>query len=348
MAGGTTTITRRAEYYGAVLDKHEAKLESMIDYPLRFLRRVEQESWEAGEKVVIPLKFERHAVTTEFDTGWEKINLDVSPIVDTVEERWCDVVRPAAIAGHEQRVNGQGKQRKLDLIKERMEDTFLGLKAEHQEAAVIGNVSAWSNLIPLNGSDQTTGFLEAAAQGSQTNTIHGQSRATYTGALLFQNWFANVSSLFSANGLHDLQEMQVKTKKLRVEAMKNGTKVGKQCLYTSDAFLLNMKRATEVREQYVNTEGNPGRLVLMFGEWEVDLIDLPQAGTNTTANPFSAILVDHAAIRHQVKPGFFYKWSPVYNLAPHYDIEVKLLHVMCQQVGATTGTSGVLINGETW
>jgi len=348
MAGGNVSITRRREYYGAVLDKHEAKLESMIDFPLRYLKRVQEESWEAGEKVVIPAKFERHATSTEFDSGWEKINLDVSPIVDTLEERWCDVVRPAAISGHEKRVIGTNKQRKLDLFKERMDDTWLGFKAEHQEAAVIGGVSAWSNLIPLNGSDQTTGFLEAAAQGSQTNTIHGQSRATYTGALHFQNWYADIGSVFSANGLHDLQELQVKTKKLRLEAMKNGARVGKQVLYVSDNFLLFLKRATEVREMYVDREGNPGNLVLMFGEWEIDLLDLPQAGTNTTANPFSAILVDHAAIRTQKKPDFFYKWSEVYNLAPQYDVEVKLLHTMCQQVGAMAGTSGVLINGEVW
>ena len=75
-----------------------------------------------------------------------------------------------------------------------MTDCWRGMHTEHQDQIVLGGQTGWSAYNTLNGVDYTGasgGFLEAAAPGAQSNTIHGKARSSFTGALHFQNHYQN-------------------------------------------------------------------------------------------------------------------------------------------------------------
>ena len=354
MAGGTETITRQTEIINASLDKHVKSLIDMKNLPTRLLDNMVREDWDGGEKIVQPvlLDQDRHSETTELISGLEEINLDTRPLLDRVEDGWHYAVRPAAISGFEEKKTANTMQKIVDLLETRMTDCWRGMHTEHQDQIVFGGQTGWSAYNTLNGVDFTGangGFLEAAAPGAQSNTIHGKSRASFTGALHFQNHFQNLGGAFSTNALLALSQMELDIEDLYKEAIRSGGSVGKPMLYASKNFLKFLKKVTEANVQYTGEgDRNPGGRVLKYGFWDIELLSLPQSGTNTTANPVSAIVLDHEACKIFKHPKCYYDFTELYDLRPHFDIKVKLLSVMSQLIMPVAGTSGIITNGEVY
>jgi hypothetical protein len=206
-------------------------------------------------------------------------------------------------------------------------------------------VPALVDLVTLNGFDNTTGFLEQAAVGAQSNVIHGIPRAAnlHPG---FQNQRFDCAGSASANLLIGAYDVATRIKDL-AEGNPNANPdiVG----YISIACQNNLKRALNTNEQYLSEkELNGGRRVLMWGEWKLESnSDLPDSGSITTGSPWSIAFVDHNALRFIAQKGAYFDLTE-FDKPTGYDVQVAFMHLMGQHAGFYFGSSGVVYDAEVW
>lgn len=135
-------------------------------------------------KLVVPIETQEQTTSTQITTGWEPVNMAVQEISQQAQYDYSRVVRPVLISGKEEASN-RGEKAVINLAEARHKAAISALMRELNRQIVQGGVSAFSSVTSLNGNTGygggATGFLEANAVGSQTNTVGGLTRGSVVG-----------------------------------------------------------------------------------------------------------------------------------------------------------------------
>tara|TARA_R110002095_G_scaffold97354_9_gene85434 strand:+ start:97 stop:1158 length:1062 start_codon:yes stop_codon:yes gene_type:complete len=180
---------------------------------------------DGGQKVDHPVILAEHSNITQLATGYESVNLAVKDALRTASFDWCDFVAPVVITEKEQ-LSNKGSRAIIRIAEARLKSVMGMLKREWCKQTVTGNSTVLSDLNTLNGEGvnaagawgataaaSTTGFLNRQAFGSQTNTIGGIAKASFTGS--WQNQMADVTAgtptSFATGGLKAMSNLMINT-----------------------------------------------------------------------------------------------------------------------------------------
>ena len=342
----STSLTVSDQLLTSTMFSYMKELTSGIDRPRFFLNDLEklgkvEES--GGERMIIPLNFNRHSVGTQLTSGYEPINLTTQPLGTPGHDGWMDTIRPVVFSGHEGRIN-RGKAKVLDLLQERVKDTYEGEREEIQTQILKGTIASKSDLNTLNGIDDSTGFLEATAYGSQSHVVHNISKATYASAVHWNNQWVDGGGSFSSNGLDGLYDILTRVLVL-------GGNTAKLRWYLSIACANLLKRGLNSHEQYLSeSELDGGRRVMAFGGVPVQPLsdsDLPIAGATSTATPVSAMLIDFEHINIVVQQGAWFASGP-FEKQSGFEVKASFMNTMAQLRAKRLSTSALLTNANVW
>jgi len=135
-------------------------------------------------KLVVPIETAEQTTSTQITTGWEPVNMAVQEISQQAQYDYSRVVRPVLISGKEETSN-RGEKAIIQLAEARHKAAIAAMMRELNRQIVQGGVSAFSSVTSLNGNTGfgglSSGFLEANAVGSQTNTVGGLARGSIVG-----------------------------------------------------------------------------------------------------------------------------------------------------------------------
>lgn len=329
-------------------DKEQSKLD-MLAKPtplLDNLRSMSKKAHNGGELIIEPHEFYTHSEPSRFTgAGYDVLDFTFNTIGYPARWEWADFVQPIGYSGHEKRIN-TGAAMILDIIKQRT----MNVKRHHdrlkQRNFLIQDTAALQDLLPINGQDYSDGALEAASPGAQSNTYLNISKATFADRPHWQNQYATAQGQFSVYGVNSLRGMISAARRL---GNAQGTMTPpKWVLYWSPDFYDNYDKETLLYKRFVNTNGG---VDLVGGEHEVfgDIPIVQLRDDMPTTGPTSAILLDHAAVKYHVNEGLDTSqgdWYPM--MAARQDAMVSLVHSMIQLSFGSLGTSGWLVNGDTY
>lgn len=177
------------------------------------------------------------------------------------------------------------------------------LKRTFNTRVVAGIGSGFTDWYTFNGIDFNTGVFERSAVGSQSNSIGGLSKSTYSAVIGWQNVIVDMNNAFGANltALYNAIT-QVKDHKSSLD--------DKLWLF-SKAAMNNLKRSVQANERYYTTEvmdaGMPVERYHNIKIYQENFMPVSTAtgGASTNTYPISAYLLDVADI--------FTVWSQKYK-----------------------------------
>jgi len=335
----TTSLTFDNQLLTTTLYAIIDEMKSQIDRPVLFVDNIEKnmETEDGGERLIIPLNFDRHSTTTQLSTGYEPINMTVQPLGTPGFTVWGDWIRPVVISGHEERIN-RGKYKVLDILEERAKDTYNGMRLDFQRQLVTGDVATLSDCNTINGTSDTTGFLEPVAPPGQTNTVVNVSKSAHSTSLGWQNQALDHGGAPATTSLIDaLYDQCVRIRELAAE------NAAKLCIYGSLDMGIALKEQIQEFERYVDSkELDAGRMVMMFNGLPIELIrDVGNNGTGATGWGFT--IIDHASIKWVSQSGYHFKTGEFVTQSG-YDVRASFLHLMGQLKTNYLGSSSVIFN----
>lgn len=342
----STSFTTENELLTSTLRDFIQAEKSMQDRPTRFLDDLDKmgkRMSEGGESIQIDWETNRHSQPTRLTTGYEIINLTAQKVGTPGRDDWGEVVYPVVMSQSEDWRN-RGKAKRLDILERRARVTFHGAREDLQKHFLQGGVSGFDDILSYNGFDNTDGMLEQDAVGSQTNTLHTLSRAAFATLPGFQNQVFDIAGSFSANGLDGLTDVSSRIKELAGEG---GIKL---MGYGSIEFMNNLKKASRTFEQFIDVEKYDGGKMVQV--WDgirlqslADQLGLPNAGSVTTADPISCIIVDFASIYCDAQTGYWFDTGD-FREATNQLVRWSPLHIVTQLLAEYLGSSGVLFDGN--
>lgn len=295
-----------------------------------------------GTRIEVRISDNFHSDTVQFTgAGYDDISLDVRQILYPGWEQWFDAVRPVVISGHEDRVN-RGPEKIVALWEERVENSHLGMRLEFVEQLFAGDQSRVSDMLSLNGIDNTDGLLEEDTVGNQSNEVHTLSKTTFASGYAWQNQLRDIINSASENAVDALYG-------LITDIRRKTRDFSKHRWYWTLALAGHMKKLVAPNEMYMKeSDLDQGRRVMMFGGIPVEeSMFLPTDGTTTTTYPMSALLLDHANVYWLENTGFWFKMGPVRE-RDQKDVQAAFIHSMGQLCARDLYTSGIAVRGETW
>jgi len=170
---------------------------SFLAHPL--IRAIEEHGnlvkVSGGLRVEQPVIFGDHSSITELTNGFEPVSMAVTDPFQTAKYEYSNFTQPIILSAVEKAAN-KGDLAVVNILESKMTNVMLSLKKEVSKQIIAGDSSKITTLQTLNGNGVssggadvtapvTTGWLEARAQASQTNTVGGLSKTTYQA----QNWF---------------------------------------------------------------------------------------------------------------------------------------------------------------
>ena len=302
---------------------------------------------DGGHQVTVTWVIGNHSTTTQLSTGYEPLNLDATRVLKPGFDTWYYGQRPIIISQKDEDINS-GRAQMISLIDVLTKETHLAYRAQFEQQTLQGNVALLSDLNTWNGFDFTTGFLEATAVGSQTNTLHGVARTAFQTLPHFQNQRADHGGSFSANALRDWDSAGVDIDDITAQSMES-----KKRMYLSKAGIKNYKRAVGTAEVYQHSssgapELNAGRRPAAFGDYDIVVTSvLPNSGDTTTGSPWTAVMVDYADIGFTTMKNKWFAQSKFERISGH-DVRAAFISTFCQNVCPGLGRHFVGYDGETF
>lgn len=295
-----------------------------------------------GTRMIQPLGFGEHSKATAMNTGFERIDLSVSDVFVPAVYDWAHVVYPVSISSEEEFVN-QGEAAILSILEGRTMQVAAKMRRDFVEQAVKGGVPSWERWNTLNGVDDTTdGFLELGAVGTQTNSVGGVSKATFSQVPGWQNQVVDGSNSFNANGLAALYDMRVEADSVSPSGPFN-------VWLASRAGFKNLKRALQAQERYVDSVGDGGRLVQYWDGVQIDVeFYMPNDGVQSTANPISFYGLNLNDIHYTFDPKGYFELGEFETVSGEYDVRSAKMRCRGQLCAKHLGSSGLAHSLETF
>ena len=229
-----------------------------------------------GQRITRSAILAEHSNITQLATGYEAVSSSVADVLRSPEFEWCDFVAPIVITKKEE-LSNKGERAVISIADARMKSVLGMLKREWELQAIRGTSTVLTEMETLNGIDNTTGWLEENAFGSQTNTVGGLSKTTYASSN-WQNQSFDVASNFSANGLGGMTELMIQTQIYAPEGTVD-------LILASPTSYRLYKSVLQAQERYMPKETvlDGGRLALAFNGALMYVEN--NLGTGTAANP---------------------------------------------------------------
>ncbi len=167
---------------------------------------------DGGSFCVIPIRTEEQSRHTEHNSGWEPTQLSIKDTMVDAQYQWSRVTMPVSISGFQLATN-QGRNAIVNLADQLRGQAIADLMRLINRQIVQGG--QLTRLASLNGNTgyggANTGFLEANAVGSQTNTVGGLARSSIVG--LNNQWLSNGHD--AATLLSNLDKLEARASTLR-------------------------------------------------------------------------------------------------------------------------------------
>ena len=229
-----------------------------------------------GQRITRSAILAEHSNITQLATGYEAVSSSVADVLRSPEFEWCDFVAPIVITKKEE-LSNKGERAVISIADARMKSVLGMLKREWELQAIRGTSTVLTEMETLNGIDNTTGWLEEDAFGSQTNTVGGLGKNTYASSN-WQNQSFDVASNFSANGLGGMTELMIQTQIYAPEGTVD-------LILASPTSYRLYKSVLQQNERYMPKETvlDGGRLALAFNGALMYVEN--NLGTGTAANP---------------------------------------------------------------
>ena len=235
-----------------------------------------------GQRITRSAILADHSNITQLATGYEAVSSSVADVLRSPEFEWCDFVAPIVITKKEE-LSNKGERAVISIADARMKSVLGMLKREWELQAVRGTSTVLTEMQTLNGIDNTTGWLEQNAFGTQTNTVGGLGKNTYA-ASNWQNQAFDVQAGggagtgFSNLGLQGMTELMIQTQIYAPEGTVD-------LILASPASYRLYKSVLQQNERYMPKETvlDGGRLALAFNGALMYVEN--NLGTGTAANP---------------------------------------------------------------
>lgn len=258
--------------------------------------------WHGGQLYLTTSNMQDHTGITQFVDGFELFD-------PTANETQRNPSYPLCVSGLLMKIgvterylygatNGAMKKKVRFLTQSCM--GFLQRRWSQRILAATG--AGFSNWITLNGIDSTAGVFEENAVGSQTNTIGGLSKTTYSSVIGWQNCVSNLNNAFGTNqiGLYNLLEQTKKHKEVNPK---------KKRWFMTVQGMTNIKRVVQGHQYFTSTDPKSldyGTVVDLYQGIRIHQEQfLPIDGASTTTYPMTALLLDLEDI--------FWAWGQAQN-----------------------------------
>jgi len=308
-------------------------------------------SRKGGNRLIKSVTVQEHALSgTGVQTGYEQLIADVQDTEIPIIYRWGQMEFAVVISEREEFENS-GETKILDLAAQRLKVTFGQARRQANEHWIAGRTSdaEWvkSGWRTLNGIDNTDGFLENRAIGSQTNSWGDSgSKATYSGAPGTQNGYQDVAGSFNSNGLNALYAAKTRMKTLSEDPA--------DCVWMfSESCYNHYKNTVQASERYTKMDADAGMDVEMYGGNRLHIESyMPNAGTVTGVagnnDEASAYVIDPEDIYIEWDPDGYFKQTEWRFKDGEHDVRICKVRVRGQLMSCGFGGSAVIVGADTF
>ena len=254
---------------------------------------------------------------------------------------------------------GQQSSAMAYAMKARMTSCMGFLTRQYTRQILAGGGTGFSQWGTLNGVDYTGangGVFESSAVGSQSNTIGGLSKSTYSFAIGWNNVVVDMNNAFGTNSWRINQAQRF--------IAQHKADNGKRCLIMSTSQAVNFDRAFNTQVMYVN--GNTEGVSKMVPKWGgLDLymdsqmpVSTATGGSATNTTPISFYLLDNedifVAFVNKVNvqgvtapDGYFGvgEWKPINGNSMVYGCPIMVAGGL---ITMDMGSSAVGVKGQTY
>lgn len=293
---------------------------------------------DGGSKIDRALILAEHSSITQLSSGYEAVNLAVADALKNASYEFCDFVAPVVITKKEE-LSNRGERAIISIVEARMKSVMGMLQREFETQIVANGSTVLTELNTLFGTADatasTTGFLENRAYGtSQTNTVGGLSKATYT---TFNNQFVNAGGSFVGDEVSLMTELYIECQNFSPMGTPN-------LILASPASYKLYKNALFDKERYMPEDTlDGGKLALAFAGSKMYVDPFLPAGTGANAvsmyflnTEFMKLVVDSDA---NFAVGEFEHISGYASRAAH-------IMCRCQIITDHLGSQGIITNAE--
>lgn len=305
-----------------------------------------QPSKGSGHKWVGSFQTGNHSSPTKRQTGYEQMNLSFSGVLTPMVLTPAEVSYPIGISAVEEDLNG-GDLQTIELASRRAKAVMSKAKRDFEKHMLQGGVSQYEDWHSLNGDEETDGFLEPKAPGTQDNVIGGFSKATFSALTGSQNQFFDVGSSFNTSGLTGIYRTLIKAKARALDDLSGLT------IISSEKALENYKRTIQANERYMVMDANDS---IDGANMNLLISGIPaHVSTNldytATTKQFSMVLVDLNAIyvcwSKVIRDGYF-SMSDFENVGNGYNVRVAEILVRGQLWVESFASSAVIADAESF
>lgn len=316
---------------------------------------------DVGPAWQVKLNVYNHSGITAFPSGYEGFDPTArGPTVSAFyQPAVCGILMK--IGQTEMYILGQTPGALNKLVKDRIVSCMGFLHRQWSRQMVAGGGSGFTQWGTLNGIDYTGasgGVLERSAVGSQSNTIGGLSKSTYSFAIGWQNVIVDMADAFATNYF----KMDQALNRIGRHTNKNGMKM---VWLVSEQCQTNINHSERGKVMYVNKkELDAGQTVPTYRGNKIYMepqmpISAATGGSATTTYPLSAIALNTKDIFPawlqapkgpdgiMLPPGYFGvgRWEKVSGQSG-----VFACPIMCagQLITEDMGGTAAVIRGETY
>lgn len=348
----STTLTFGDEEFATVrLIRKKNAITRMWNAPYVFAEEMfasGSEEDDGGEKGTVEWEIGEHSETTQLTTGYEPVSLVGNPIAKAGVYDLGIWARPVLMSIRDDIVN-RGPEMLLNRLALRMDNTEMGIMKEFEEQWLQATNLKMSDLNPINGADSTDGFIEAAAVGAQTNTVHMVSKGDYLTLPGFQNQFKDAAGSYATNGLVMHNQIILATRNKAALAIKGTKPRGYVHENVADFYWRVLQPKEQLGPDAVSAAKNSGPKISFVTNGVEHRIcnSMPAAGVATLTNPWSVLIADHARIQMRFRKGYKMKFIP---LTPSYGAGTLARVGYWVNAGQTVidywGSSGVMVDAN--
>lgn len=309
---------------------------------------------EGGADLRFPQSFGADGTVTDVGTsGTAFVPAAFTDNEVTTVFNWARTVHALAIPKKVLEENKDKKYAKIDIRQKRLANGAQYLRETFEKRILTGASNAKSSLETLNGmgcqadtvrkldatSANTSGWLEGAAPGSQTNSIGGLSKSTYRS----EGWYNQYKTSGGTFALSHLDELINQT---MIESADN---TPADTLICSMALYNKIKSLIDAKVQIINLAAKRDGLSANVVEWNgVKLIPSLYMGFNNAAGtPVSAYLLHSKHIFcESIRDNWLGIENPVDGITANKDAMIYGMNLHGQIATDRPRSLGVLLNAE--
>lgn len=300
---GSTSVTLDADFFNEESFAFNQQLVDGLNVKCPFLAGQQEvhgkggkPEWPAGKsRWISDLLIGTHTNLTATPTGAEPI--DLTQIASKAQFVFSPAFsqQPVVMTGYDRRLGNGAKNESRRTWSQRVTAVNGNTSRLFERQIISGGVTGYSNANwnSLNGVDRTTGFLEAAASGSQTRSVGGLSKATLATVPGMNNQFFDGNSAAASNVLRAFHNADT-----QVQLYADPKNL---IWYLSATCYDFYKQASLPLERFVDKAADAGRRIEVIGGRKCVVenympVDTASGGSASNTTPVSAYGIDHEMI----------------------------------------------------